>query len=135
MQKKILVVDDAPQIVGFLEKLLEHEGYEVFTALNGVDGIRLNEQENPDLIILDLHMPGMDGVEVLRQVRWADGKVKVIILSGYVDDKVKKETADLDVGKYLPKPFDSQQLFHAINNVLFLKVADELSAAEKQGGL
>jgi len=118
VRKKILVVDDEPDIVEIIMADLTDRGYRAFGATNGADTIIINAKENPDLIILDLRMPGMDGIETLRQIREKDDKVRVIILTGVGSPDIVKDVADLDVSEYLRKPIDSDQLFQAIKDGL-----------------
>ncbi len=118
-RKKILVIDDEPELLALMMEVLEDEGYQAFSAANGADGIRLNEQENPDLIILDLRMPEMDGIETLRQIRKKDDKVKVVILTGYGSPDTIRDAADLDVSEYLSKPFENDQLVRIISEMLY----------------
>jgi len=119
---KILVVDDEPDMLELMLRVLAKKGYQSLGATNGPDGIRLNEQEQPDLIVLDLRMPGMDGIETLRHIRKKDAEVRVIILSGLPDEADSpatiKDMADLDVSERLCKQLDNYQVLHAIRNVL-----------------
>jgi len=118
VHKKILVVDDEPDIVEIIMADLTDKGYQSFGATNGADAIIINEKENPDLIILDLRMPEMDGIEALRHIREKDHKIRVIILTGSGSPDTVKDVADLDVSECLSKPIDHDQLFDAIRNVL-----------------
>jgi len=117
-RKKILVIDDEPDLLILVKELLEEEGYQAFCAPNGADGIHLNEEKNPDLIILDLRMPEMDGMETLRQIRKKDDKVRVIILTGFGSPETIRDAADLNVSEYVNKPFDNEQLIHVISKTL-----------------
>jgi len=118
VRKKILVVDDEPDIVEIIMADLTDKGYQAFGATNGADAIIINAKENPALIILDLRMPGMDGIETLRQIREKDNKVQVIVLTGVGSPDIVKNVADLDVTECLSKPIDHDQLFDAIKAVL-----------------
>jgi len=115
---KILVVDDEPDMLELMLRVLAKKGYQSLGATNGPDGIRLNEQEQPDLIVLDLRMPGMDGIETLRHIRQKDAKVRVIILTGYGHPDTIRDAADLDVSEYLSKSFDNDALVRIIGEVL-----------------
>ena len=117
-RKKVLVIDDELDLLSLLMGVLTDEGYQAFSAANGADGVRLNELENPDLIILDLRMPEMDGIETLRQIRKKDGKVKVVILTGYGSPDTIRDAADLNVSEYLSKPFDNEQLLRVISETI-----------------
>lgn len=114
---RVLVVDDDPPSVKMISFLLREEGYTVLTASNGPDALTLVEREVPDLIILDVMMPHMDGLEVCRRIR-RTMQVPILILSA------KGETSDrvmgLDVGAddYLPKPFDPSELLARVRAIL-----------------
>ncbi|PZN82507.1 MAG: response regulator [Candidatus Methylumidiphilus alinenensis] len=97
-----------------MRDVLEEENYQVFCASNGADGILLNEQKNPDLIVLDLRMPGMDGIETLRNIRKADDNVIVVILTGYACPDTIRDASDLNVSEYLGKPFGNNELLDII---------------------
>jgi len=114
---RILVVDDDPPSVKMTAFLLREEGYEVLAASNGRDALLLLEREKPDLVLLDVMMPGLDGFETLRQIRARD-PIPVIFLSA------KGETADrvagLEIGAddYLAKPFEPSELLARVKAVL-----------------
>lgn len=107
--EKILVVDDDRNIVRFLELELLHEGYRVETEYDGVSGLRCALDEKPDLILLDLMLPAMDGMEVLRRLR-AVSQAPVILLTA--KDAVSDKVTGLDCGAddYLTKPFAIEEL-------------------------
>lgn len=107
---RILVIDDEPELLALIRELLANEGYRVFCASNGMQGIRLDQTKQPDLIILDLRMPGMDGIETLRRIRWDDPHARVIILTAYKSEDSGQAAANLDVSEYLSKPFECQDL-------------------------
>ena len=103
---KILVVDDEPDILEFLEYNLVKEGYEVFTAADGAEGIKIAKRERPQLIILDIMMPRMDGVEVCRQLRNQPDFNKTVIAFLTAREEDYSQIAALDVGgdDYITKP-------------------------------
>ncbi len=103
---KILVVDDEPDILEFLEYNLNKAGYQVFTASNGEEGVVLAEKEKPDLIILDIMMPKMDGVEVCRTLRSKPMFDKTLIAFLTAREEDYSQIAALDVGgdDYITKP-------------------------------
>ncbi|MBC7542655.1 MAG: response regulator transcription factor [Candidatus Sericytochromatia bacterium] len=113
---KILVIDDEPQIRRALRAGLSHAGHEVSLAANGEEGLDLAALHEPDVIILDMAMPGMDGLEVCRQVReWS--QVPIVVLS--VRDGPQDKIAALDMGAddYLTKPFSIDELLARIRAV------------------
>ena len=114
--RKILAIDDELGMLELMKNLLGPEGHMVLCAAGGAEGVRLNKLENPDLIILDLRMPEMGGIETLRQIREHDSNVLVVILTGYGDSDSIRDAADLNVSEYLSKPFENKQLIHVVNN-------------------
>src|SRR5205814_6072654 len=88
--------------------------FDVICALNGGDGLMLEDFEQPDLILLDLTMPGLSGFDVLRRVRSARPDVPVIIVSGQGDLKLARATLECGAANYLPKPFDPDHLIDAV---------------------
>jgi len=115
-QFRVLVVDDEPRILKFLELRLKASGYEVLTADNGLEALEQVEAQEPDLLVLDVVMPGMDGFETLRQVR-ALSSVPVIILSGKEASSDKVRGLDLGADDYLAKPFSPDELVARIDAV------------------
>lgn len=110
---RVLVVDDEPQIRRFLETGLVGRGYTVTTAADGVIALNMIITEQPDIVILDLVMPHLDGLGLLRQVReWSD--VPIIVLSVRDDDLGKVEALDLGADDYLTKPFSMNELLARI---------------------
>jgi two-component system, response regulator, stage 0 sporulation protein F len=122
MRNKILVVDDEPDMLELMIMVLTRKGYQACGATNGADAIIMNDKDNPDLIILDLRMLEMDGIETLRHIRKMDAKVRVIILSGLPNGAdsaaMVKDMADLDVSERLCKQLDNDQLLLAVGDVL-----------------
>jgi DNA-binding NtrC family response regulator len=106
MKPTILVVDDEIQISDLLRDFLTQEGYQVLTAANGVEAISLGKENRLDLALLDLKMPGMDGIEVFQKLREVKKDIGVIILTGYGTLKTAKQAMRLGAYDYLTKPFD-----------------------------
>jgi two-component system, OmpR family, KDP operon response regulator KdpE len=106
---KVLVVDDEPQIRRFLRVTLTSHGYSVVEAEGGAEALRLIAGSRPELVVLDLGLPDMDGVEVLRRIReWSN--VPVIILSVRDAEREKVEALDLGADDYVTKPFNTGEL-------------------------
>ena len=120
--RKILIIDDEPDLLDLMRDVLKVKGYQVFCASNGFDGILLNEQKDPDLILLDLRMPKMDGIETLRNIRKYDDKVLVIILTGYACPDTIRDAIELNVSEYLSKPFENKHLVSVIGKALELEI-------------
>ena len=115
---KILMIDDEPELLEVMKDVLEEQNYRVFQASNGSEGVLINEVIDPDLIILDLRMPGMDGIATLRKIRESDMVVLVVILTGYGCPDTIRDAADLEVSEYLSKPFENDDLVSVIDKLL-----------------
>jgi len=110
MSDKILLVEDEPQIAGFISRGLNREGYNVISATDGDTGLEMAFAELPDLIILDVMLPGLDGLTVCRQIR--EGELQTPILMLTAKDAVPDRVAGLEAGAddYLVKPFAFEEL-------------------------
>ena len=110
-RKKILVIDDEELVIRSLSKLLEKNGYTVFLAKNGQDALVMVEEETFDLLIADIRMPGMNGVETVLSIneilkKQNIKKVPVIFITGYADEKIEKMVEEFTPVAYIYKPFD-----------------------------
>jgi two-component system KDP operon response regulator KdpE len=115
-QFRVLIVDDEPRILKFLELKLKASGYEVLTANNGLEALSRVQEEEPDLLVLDVVMPGMDGFETLEQIR-VSSSVPVIILSAKESNVDKIKGLKLGADDYLAKPFNPDELVARIEAV------------------
>jgi DNA-binding response OmpR family regulator len=115
-QFRILVVDDEERIINFLRSKLKALGYEVLTASNGLEGLEQAQAQEPDLIVLDLLMPKMDGLEMLKELR-NFSSVPVIILTAKDTDADRIKGLKLGADDYLPKPFNPDELVARIEAV------------------
>jgi two-component system KDP operon response regulator KdpE len=113
---RILVVDDEERVLHFLSSKLKASGYEVITASNGVQGLEQVQFQEPDLIVLDLLMPKMDGVEVLRELRNFSA-VPVIVLTAMGADTDRIKGLQMGADDYLPKPFNPDELVARIEAI------------------
>ena len=107
---KILIIDDEPDFRTLTDMLLKRLGYDVSLAGNGWSGLELYRQEHPDVILLDLKMPGMDGVEVLKQIRTMDSKQPVIVLTGDRSPQTERQVRAIGVSEFLVKDSSSRLL-------------------------
>ncbi|MDZ4682045.1 MAG: response regulator transcription factor [Saprospiraceae bacterium] len=132
---KILIVDDEPDILEFLQYNLRKEGYIVITASDGEEGIRLAEREKPHLIILDIMMPKMDGVEVCRQLRTKPQFDKTVIAFLTAREEDYSQIAALEVGgdDYITKPIRPRVLLSRIKALL--RRNDRIDVQEDQAGI
>lgn len=115
---KLLFVDDETNLLTVCKKFFDLKDYSVFTADSGLKGLKVANHEKPDLIILDLKMPGIDGLETLKKIRKKDKKTKVIILTGYGTAEHIREGAKLGISDFIAKPFDMNELLHMITEIL-----------------
>jgi len=123
MAKKILVIDDEELIIKSLRKLLEKNGFAVFIAKNGQDALVMPEEENFDLIIADIRMPGMNGVETVESInenlkKRNLKKIPIIFITGYADDAIKQKAETLKPVAYIYKPFDIEELVNKVKEIL-----------------
>ena len=100
---KVLVIDDEPRVRKLMDMLLSHDGYEVILADNGGKGLELYRHEHPDVILLDLRMPQLDGIAVLKEIRRLDLKQPVIVLTGETDPEMEREARVLGVSEFMIK--------------------------------
>jgi DNA-binding response OmpR family regulator len=127
MQHKILVVDDDPDILEAISMILESQGYEVVTARDGVEGLANLKAEKPDLLILDLLMPKMDGFAVCKELqdpRWAKHRnIPILILTSVREEASRRryelETGlELDVDDYVEKPVSPDTLLERVGRLI-----------------
>ncbi len=127
----LLIVDDEPVIVESLAYSLRRENYEVSIAENGPDALELFDKTHPDLVVLDLMLPGMDGLEVCRRLR-ARSAVPIIMLTARSDEVDKILGLELGADDYLPKPFSFRELLARIRSVLRRVALDQIAEAPGQ---
>ena len=113
----VLVVDDAPDIVRLTRDYLEHAGFAVLTARDGNEALRVARQERPDLIVLDLGLPGRDGLDVTRELR-RESNVPIVMLTARADESDKLVGLELGADDYLTKPFSAKELVARMRAVL-----------------
>lgn len=116
--RKILVIDDDPDVCKVLGENLSDQGFHPSTALSGGDGIERARGEKYDLVILDLKLPDMAGIEVLRKIRSFDKDVVIVVLTGYPTVETAIETLKSSAADYLLKPFDVNHLISVIHREL-----------------
>src|SRR5437667_6005596 len=115
---RILVIDDEAPIRDSLKMTLEYEGYEFMGAATGQDGLSLVEREAPDLVLLDVKMPGMDGLEVLDRLRAANDALPVIVVSGHGTISTAVEATKKGAFDFIEKPFASERVLVSLRNAL-----------------
>lgn len=117
--KKVLIVDDEPNILVVLEFLIRKEGYEVHKAPGGAEALSIAAEIRPDIVVLDVMMPGLDGFEVARRIRHSKSlrDTAIIFLTAKGTQQDRFEGYDAGGEVYLTKPFDNDELINTINEV------------------
>lgn len=121
MGERILVVDDEPSMREFLEIMLTQDGFEVFAAASGEEGIRLFRESDPDLIVTDVKMPGMSGLDLIREIHGVDQHVPIIAITAYASAGDALRAVREGAYDYLSKPFQVEDLRIVIRNALETK--------------
>ena len=122
--KKILVIDDEPDVISYLSTFLEDEGFDVITAQNGPDGLAVARAKSPDLITLDITMPGMSGIEVLTELRRDQNlsQIPVIIITGVSGfDKLVDYREVRPPEGFMHKPIDLMYLLKTIEEIIGMR--------------
>jgi DNA-binding response OmpR family regulator len=115
---KILVIDDEPGILRFVRRALESDGYTVLTTTDGAEGLRLASQQRPDLVVLDLVMPGLSGNAVLAALLADESTPRVLVLSAVGDVQARVRCLDAGAVDFLPKPFAVAELLARVRSRL-----------------
>ncbi|MCG6921843.1 MAG: sigma-54 dependent transcriptional regulator [Acidobacteria bacterium] len=118
MKPRVLVVDDEEAVRSSLRMIFEYEGYEVLLAANGPAGLKMAEQDSPDLVFLDIKMPQMDGLEVLKRLKADEPSPPVVILSGHGTVKTAVEAVKLGAFDFIEKPPESERILIVTRNAL-----------------
>ncbi|MBI3814619.1 MAG: response regulator [Nitrospinae bacterium] len=116
---RILAVDDEVEVCSMVKLYLTKKGYQVFTANSGEDAIKIVKEERPHLVLLDIRMPGMGGIETLKQIKEADKEIGVIMVTAVKDEETAKEALKLGADDYITKPVNLKYL----DDVLMVKIA------------
>jgi two-component system nitrogen regulation response regulator NtrX len=126
MKARILVVDDEAEIRRSVRMILEYEGHDVQEASSGPEALALVQREPPDLVFLDIKMPGMDGLEVLQKMREMNEALPIVIISGHATVSTAVEATKLGAFDFIEKPLSSERVLVTIRNVLDQsRLADE----------
>ncbi|MGE0680169.1 MAG: response regulator [Candidatus Binatia bacterium] len=136
---RILIVDDEKNLRFTLTEILQEEGYEVRAAATGEEAVAMCEKESFDVVLLDVRMPGMDGVEVFRILRRQHEKARIILMSAYAVDDLKRAALDEGAIAFLDKPLDVRKVIALIGEVketaILVVEPDEMSAASVRDAL
>ncbi|PYE42754.1 two-component system response regulator (stage 0 sporulation protein F) [Paenibacillus barcinonensis] len=125
--KKVLIVDDQNGIRILLMEVFSSEGYNTFQAANGKIALEIVNKDKPDLVLLDMKIPGMDGLEILKHIKEIDPEIKVIMMTAYGELDMIKEATDLGALMHFTKPFDIDEMRVAVNMQLRNGAANKCS--------
>jgi len=125
MFPSILIVDDEPSILQSLGGLLEDEGFEVLTAINGYEALKIIDVHFPDLVLLDVWMPGIDGIETLKEIKKDNPSIQVIIITGHGTIETAVKATKLGAFDFIEKPLSIDKVIVAINNALNFQRLEE----------
>ena len=127
IKNKLLLIDDEPDIVSVLSMSLKADGYDVLTAQSGAEGLAVFEREKPDIIITDIKMPGMDGIEVLEKIKALEPNAEVIIITGHGDIDNAIEALKFGASDFINKPIRDEALCIALQRATEkLKIKQQL---------
>ncbi len=131
----VLVVDDEPSILQSLSGILSDEGFEAFTAGNGYEALKMIEEMSPDLVLLDIWMPGIDGIETLKEIKRTNPFLQVIIISGHGNVETAVKATKLGAYDFIEKPLSIDKVIVAINNALNFRRLEEENQLLKRRAL
>lgn len=131
---KVLIIEDDPHTRELVRVYLDREGHDVLTAENGIDGLRAAREEAPDIILLDLMLPGMDGRDVCQSLR-GESDVPIVMLTARVQEGDRLEGFDLGADDYITKPFSPREVVARIRAVLRRAARDRQDEERQMGEL
>ncbi|WP_141395239.1 MULTISPECIES: response regulator [Bacillus] len=117
-QRKLLIVDDQFGIRILLNEVFSKEGYQTFQAANGYQALDIVEKHSPDLVLLDMKIPGMDGIEILKRLKAINKDIQVIIMTAYGELDMIQESKDLGAITHFAKPFDIDEIREAVRKYM-----------------
>ena len=120
MKKKILIVDDTAAVIRLCSERLEHEGYEIYGANDGLQGLKRAKEVNPDLILLDLQMPAGGGVHTFENLKASvySSAIPIIFITAFNEKKVKQLIMEMGADGFIPKPINFSELLKMINKLI-----------------
>ena len=121
MEKKVLIVDDEEDICEVLDITLSDEGYEVFTASSGEEALRLYKKVNPPIILTDIRMPGLDGIELLKRIKGSNPDTEVIMITGHGDMDLAIKSLKLEATDFITKPINYDILKIALKSAVLCR--------------
>lgn len=114
----IVVADDDPQVLDIFKELLEKEGYQLFLALDGKEAVEIVRNHPIDVAILDLRMPGMDGIQALKEIKAINETTQVLIVTAFADMESLRECAVQGAFDYIPKPVHLREIIESVRHAL-----------------
>ena len=129
MKKKVLIVDDEPDVLMVMSAIVKVIGYDVLTASNALEGISICRKEKPELVLMDVHMPGMDGLEACRIIRAdEDLKATIVVFVTASTSEIEKKKKEAGAQDYVIKPFQTKVLSTVVRRALGdEKIEDDLN--------
>ncbi|MBS4206814.1 response regulator [Bacillus sp. FJAT-50079] len=118
MSEKILIVDDQFGIRVLLNEILQKEGYEIYQASNGQQALEITKAHTPDLVLLDMKIPGMDGLEIFREMKKIEPNIRVIIMTAYGELEMIEASNKLGALAHFAKPFDINEIRDAVKKYI-----------------
>lgn len=115
---KVLIVDDAPDTVDIIQKLLSYEGYDVITASTGEEGVEKAQDDNPEVVLMDISLPGISGTEALRRIRKNNPIQSVIMLTAFATVDNAIQALQEGASDFIKKPFENEHLIHMVYRCL-----------------
>jgi len=116
--KQLLIVDDQQGIRLLLKEVFKREGYETYLASNGIEALEISERIKPDVVLLDMKIPGMDGIEILKRIKSKTPDLPVVMMTAYGELDLIQEAIKLGAAHYFTKPFDIYEVRDAVNALL-----------------
>lgn len=116
--KRILICEDEPDAQKSLKNILMGKNYEAYTAKDGQEAIKTAKEINPDLILLDIRMPKMDGLEVAREVRKFNAQAKLIFITAFASPQLQQEAIKYNISDYIIKPASTEEIVKAVEAAL-----------------
>ena len=120
----LLIIDDDPMACRIFKKILGEEGYSILTATDAVKGLRLIKEKSPEIVFLDIQMPRIDWIELLRRIRKINQDVTVIMLTGFATLDTARKAMELGAHDYVTKPFDLEAIKASIRDALEANASD-----------
>jgi YesN/AraC family two-component response regulator len=111
----VLYVEDDIETQKLIKRMLEFSLKEVFVASDGKEGLSIYKEKHPDIVMTDICMPNMDGLEMSEKIKEIDSEQQIAIFTAFNDDEYLKKASELEIGTYILKPFDRKQFFNSLN--------------------